>query len=121
MTMKSVFSARPSLKSSEYANQIINNYMGAGNDSKPPFASADNAFKLYNADANYDPAEPDQHYYHFRYADTAFFVLDTRRYRSDVTEHDDSTQPTMLGDKQLSALYDWLGRVSLQLSLCSRY
>lgn len=95
--------------------------MGAGNDSKSPFASADNAFKLYNADANYDPAEPDQHYYHFRYADTAFFVLDTRRYRSDVTEHDDSTQPTMLGDKQLSALYDWLGKVSLQLSLCSRY
>ena len=86
--------------------------MGAGNDSKPPFASADDAFKLYNANSNYEPADPDQHYYPFRYGDTAFFVLDTRRYRSDVTQQNDAAAHTMLGDKQLLALYDWLGKVS---------
>ncbi|KAI0086688.1 PhoD-like phosphatase-domain-containing protein [Irpex rosettiformis] len=93
-------------------HEIINNYMGAGNDSKLPFASADDAFKLYNANSNYNPAEPGQHYYHFRFSDTAFFVLDTRRYRSDVTEQDDAASRTMLGDKQLAALYEWLGKVN---------
>lgn len=89
--------------------QIINNYIGASNDSKPPFTNADNAFSLYNADANYESSEPGQHYYDFRYADVAFFVMDTRRHRSEL----DTEIPvrTMLGDKQLSALYDWLGKV----------
>ncbi|KAJ3554580.1 hypothetical protein NM688_g3029 [Phlebia brevispora] len=93
-------------------HEIINNYVGEGNDSTPPFANAADAFRLYNADANYDPAEPDQHYYDFRYADVAFFVMDTRRYRSDITKTDE-TSGTMLGDKQLSALYEWLGKASL--------
>jgi alkaline phosphatase D len=90
----------------------MNNYMGAGNDSNPPFASANDAFRLYNAESNYEPAEPDQHYYHFRYADVAFFVMDTRRYRSDVTKEEPMSR-TMLGDKQLTALYKWLEQVSL--------
>lgn len=85
--------------------------MGAGNDSNPPFASAADAFRLYNADANYEGPEPGQHYYEFRYADAAFFVMDTRRYRSDITKTD-AVSRTMLGDKQLAAMYDWLGRVS---------
>lgn len=84
--------------------------MGQGNDSKAPFASADDAFRLYNADANYAGPDEGQHYYDFRYADAAFFVMDTRRYRSDINEEDPLAR-TMLGDKQLSALYDWLGRV----------
>lgn len=92
-------------------HEIINNYVGQGNDSTPPFKSADNAFRLYNANANFDPLEPDAHYYEFRYGDVAFFVMDTRRYRSDI-HHGDEVSRTMLGEKQLAALYDWLGRVN---------
>jgi alkaline phosphatase D len=36
--------------------------------------------------------------------------MDTRRYRSDVFNEDLSSR-TMLGDQQLAALYDWLGKV----------
>ena len=92
--------------------------MGQGDDSRSPFANASNAFKLYNADANYDPLEPGQYYYEFRYGDSAFFVMDTRRYRTDITQGDVNSR-TMLGEKQLAALYDWLGRVSPQRNRCS--
>ncbi|KAI0350094.1 hypothetical protein OH77DRAFT_1431373 [Trametes cingulata] len=92
-------------------HEIINNYAGKGNVSLPPFPNATNAFELYNAEANYDPVEKGQYYYDFRYGDAAFFVMDTRKYRSDIFS-DDPTTHTMLGDKQLTALYDWLGRVN---------
>ncbi|KAI0373348.1 hypothetical protein BV20DRAFT_963192 [Pilatotrama ljubarskyi] len=92
-------------------HEIINNYAGQGNASLPPFPNATNAFELYNAEANYDPIENGQYYYDFRYGDAAFFVMDTRKYRSDIFS-DDPTAHTMLGDKQLTALYDWLGRVN---------
>ncbi|KAJ7231441.1 PhoD-like phosphatase-domain-containing protein [Mycena haematopus] len=59
--------------------KIKNDYIGLGNDSQPPFPSASDAFKIYNADANHDSLA-DQYYYNFRYGDAAFFVLDTRRY-----------------------------------------
>jgi alkaline phosphatase D len=92
-------------------HEIINNFQGLSNDSTPPFANASNAFKLYNADANYAPSEGGHYYYDFRYGDTAFFVMDTRRYRSDVF-NEDLTSRTMLGDQQLAAFYDWLGKVN---------
>jgi alkaline phosphatase D len=92
-------------------HEIIDNFQGLGNESTPPFPNASDAFRLYNSDANYDPTQKDQYYYDFRYADVAFFVMDTRRYRSDVFDEDISTQ-TMLGDEQLAALHDWLGKVN---------
>lgn len=79
----------------------------------PPFPSASDAFKIYNSDGNYNTT-PHEHHYEFRYADVAFFVMDTRRYRSGVDEGDEV--PTMLGDKQLVELYSWLGRVRHGLS-----
>ncbi|TCD67645.1 hypothetical protein EIP91_012155 [Steccherinum ochraceum] len=91
-------------------HDIKNNYVGLGNDSNPPFQNASNAYRLYNHDANYDGNLNDTHYYEFRYGDVAFFVMDTRRYRSGP--HDDVSSRTMLGDKQLSALHSWLGRVN---------
>jgi len=39
-----------------------------------------------------------------------FFVMDTRRYRSEPSE--EPSVRTMLGDRQLSVLYDWLGKVN---------
>lgn len=97
--------------------QIINNFVGEGNDSTPPFANAADAFRLYNADANFDPLDSDTHYYDFRYADVAFFVMDTRRYRSDIDKAD-VTSRSMLGEKQLDALYEWLGKVGHICSGC---
>ncbi|KAH9890706.1 PhoD-like phosphatase-domain-containing protein [Cubamyces lactineus] len=92
-------------------HEIINNYAGLGNSSLPPYPNATNAFELYNADANYDPIEEGQYYYDFRYGDAAFFVMDTRKYRSDIFS-DEASSHTMLGDKQLAALYNWLGKVN---------
>ncbi|KAI0956901.1 hypothetical protein AcW1_005469 [Taiwanofungus camphoratus] len=92
-------------------HEIINNFAGQGNDTLPPFPSANDAFRLYNAEANYDSLEHEQHYYDFRYGDVAFFVMDTRRYRSVVAVTDEASR-TMLGEKQLAALYDWLGKVN---------
>ncbi|KAF9451229.1 hypothetical protein P691DRAFT_797104 [Macrolepiota fuliginosa MF-IS2] len=90
---------------------IINNYMGEANDSKPPYPNAVDAFKLYNANVNYDPLHEGQFYYEFSRGDVAFFVMDTRRYRSGVEEPDFSSR-SMLGDLQLSALLGWLSKVN---------
>ncbi|KAJ6606665.1 PhoD-like phosphatase-domain-containing protein [Mycena vulgaris] len=90
-------------------HEIKNNFAGLGNDSTPPFPSASDAFKLYNADANYDSLA-DQYYFNFRYADAAFFVLDTRRYRTPATE--DVPTATMLGETQLAALHSWLAHAN---------
>ncbi|THV08076.1 Metallo-dependent phosphatase [Dendrothele bispora CBS 962.96] len=92
-------------------HEVINNYVGEGNGSVVPYASATDAYQIYNADANY-AANKKAHDYHytFRYGDIEFFVMDTRKYRSSQ-----STAPeerTMLGDEQLGELYDWLSRVN---------
>ncbi|KAI0290474.1 PhoD-like phosphatase-domain-containing protein [Russula brevipes] len=93
-----------------HASCIINNYIGQSNDT-PPFVNADDAFRIYNADANYDPLVSGQRYYDFRHGDVAFFVMDTRRHRSDPITGEAATR-TMLGEAQLSALYEWLGKVN---------
>ncbi|TFK42850.1 PhoD-like phosphatase-domain-containing protein [Crucibulum laeve] len=92
-------------------HEIINNYGGDGDDSKPPYPSASDAFRIYNANANYDSPHLGQHYYDFRHGDVAFFVMDTRRYRSTEPANERPAR-TMLGDTQLAALHDWLGRVN---------
>jgi hypothetical protein len=90
--------------------QIINNFAGRGNDSTPPFPNASDAFRIYNAESNYNSPNNGQHYYYdFRYGDVAFFVMDTRRYR-DAGSYDHAGT-TMLGDIQLAALYKWLHKV----------
>jgi alkaline phosphatase D len=84
--------------------------MGEENDSKPPYPNAADAFWLYNANANYDSVDDGQFYYDFRRGDAAFFVMDTRRYRSGLQDPDFSTR-SMLGERQLSALLSWLSQV----------
>ncbi|KAH9056623.1 PhoD-like phosphatase-domain-containing protein [Lactarius vividus] len=91
-------------------HEIINNYAGQSNDT-PPFANADDAFRIYNGGGNYDSHTPGEHYHDFRYGDVAFFVMDTRRHRSGPFDGEAATR-TMLGDAQLSALYEWLGKVN---------
>jgi len=99
--------------------QIINNFAGLANDSTPPFPNASAAFNIYHASANYDSPDAGQYYYDFRYGDISFFVMDTRRYRSSVKDEDVGSR-TMLGHKQLSALYHWLNKVYYTLIVPSR-
>lgn len=49
----------------------------------------------------------DESYYTFRHGDVSFFVMDTRRYRSDSAIRDGPGK-TMLGEAQLRHLRDWL-------------
>ncbi|KAF8590013.1 hypothetical protein K439DRAFT_1382603 [Ramaria rubella] len=92
-------------------HEIFNNFAGQGDILTEPFPNASSAYYAYNGQANYDPIMKGGHYYEFRYGDVAYFVLDTRLYRSGqfVEEGD---KKTMLGDQQLSALYEWLDRVN---------
>ncbi|SJL00135.1 uncharacterized protein ARMOST_03447 [Armillaria ostoyae] len=91
-------------------HEIINNYAGDGDDLKPPFPNASDAFKIYNANSNHDSIHENHYYYDFRYGDSAFFVMDTRRYRSSAI--DDLSARGMLGEAQLAAFYDWLSRAN---------
>jgi len=63
-------------------HEFTNNFGANGNDSTPPFPNAVNAYDIYNAQANPDAKTEGVYYYDFRHGDTAFFVMDTRRYRS---------------------------------------
>ncbi|KAM0788353.1 hypothetical protein ACM66B_001494 [Microbotryomycetes sp. NB124-2] len=75
------------------------------------FKPAVQAFQDYMGAANPEPIEPGVRYYEYRYGDAAFFVFDTRSYRSrDAAEDDDNK--TMLGLKQKEAFFDWLSRVN---------
>ncbi|KAK0450612.1 PhoD-like phosphatase-domain-containing protein [Armillaria borealis] len=91
-------------------HEIINNYAGDGDDLKPPFPNASDAFEIYNANSNHDSIHENHYYYDFRYGDSAFFVMDTRRYRSSAV--DDLSARGMLGEAQLAAFYDWLSRAN---------
>ncbi|KAG8690175.1 hypothetical protein FRC11_013324 [Ceratobasidium sp. 423] len=63
-------------------HEFINNFGANGDDSTPPFLNASRAYEIYNGQANPDAKTEGVYYYDFRYGDTAFFVMDTRRYRS---------------------------------------
>jgi len=77
----------------------------------PPYQNASNAYNIYNGHANYDSLQPGRTFYDFQLGDVAFFVMDTRRYRSPITSLD-LTSRTLLGDEQLSTLYNWLQKVN---------
>ncbi|PPQ90134.1 hypothetical protein CVT25_012303 [Psilocybe cyanescens] len=103
-------------------HEFVNNYGGNSLD-VPPFENASNAYNIYAGNTNYDPIHPGENFYDFQHGDVAFFVMDTRRYRSPpaaittataTATSTDEPEPyrTMLGDSQLTALYAWLHRVN---------
>lgn len=57
------------------------------------------------------PVTPDVNYFEYRYGDSAFFVLDTRAYRSPNDAPDDADK-TMLGTAQKAAFLSWLSDVN---------
>jgi alkaline phosphatase D len=65
----------------------------------PPYGTAVKAYNDYCGVTN--PPSHGKPYYHFQYADSAFFVMDTRRYRDD-------DKKTMLGEAQLEDLFSWM-------------
>ncbi|UZJ54319.1 hypothetical protein CBS101457_003639 [Exobasidium rhododendri] len=75
------------------------------------FPSAQQAWKEYVGGGNPEALESQENYYTFRYGDTAFFVMDTRKHRTPHQLPDDEAK-TMLGYKQRDALYRWLGAVN---------
>jgi len=91
-------------------HEFVNNYIGEGMD-VPPYQNASNAYSIYNGNANYDPLQPGRTFYDLQVGDVAFFVMDTRRYRSPLTGPN-LTSRTLLGSEQLSALYSWLHKVN---------
>lgn len=101
-------------------HEIINNWSGAGytnatEDEDRPQAPAGihaglNAWSEYIGRANPSPAVKNQHYYSFRYGDSAFFVLDVRGHRTHP--HSAVDTPTILGEEQRDALFSWLAQVN---------
>ncbi|KAF8311551.1 hypothetical protein DL93DRAFT_2060834 [Clavulina sp. PMI_390] len=101
-------------------HEISNDYNGYSNESTYIWANASSAWYTYQGQANYDStvATKDANgnkpfYFDFSYGDVAFFVLDTRRYRSvtgvNVSEGDIET---ILGEKQMADLTKWVGKVN---------
>lgn len=130
-------------------NQSLTSLRGmqdySANETSPAFGPANQAYRTYVGNANYDAQKPDQNYYDFRcvallkprclaplsteplvtvkvvavdspdiricsVGDSAFFVWDTRRYRSD-NALEDTDDKTMLGQEQREAFFDWVSRV----------
>ncbi|GAA5997331.1 hypothetical protein JCM5350_002349 [Sporobolomyces pararoseus] len=92
-------------------HEIVNDF--SGNKTDAHFAPANTAYKNYLGNGNPDArviGEP-VNYYDFRVGDSAFFVLDTRAYRSPNSNTDDE-EKTMLGDIQLDVFMDWLHEVN---------
>ena len=70
------------------------------------FPNASVAYHIYNGASNPQPFRPGVNYYSFSYGDCAFFVMDTRQYRSPNHETD-GPEKTMLGIQQREDLLEW--------------
>ncbi|GAA5859315.1 hypothetical protein JCM8547_001980 [Rhodosporidiobolus lusitaniae] len=92
-------------------HEIYNDF--AANESSPYFAPANKAYQTYLGNANPDAiaGHEGENYYEYNVGDSAFFVWDTRKFRSDNANDDDETK-TMLGEKQTEAFFDWAARVN---------
>lgn len=86
-------------------HEIINDWSG---NETGLYADAIAPYWNYQGRANPPSAwGPDESYYAFHHGDVAFFVLDTRRYKSE-SSLPDGPGKTMLGAQQLAHLKDWL-------------
>ncbi|GAA6000157.1 hypothetical protein JCM10207_007883 [Rhodosporidiobolus poonsookiae] len=92
-------------------HEIYNDF--SANESSPFYAPANQAYLTYMGNANPDPIKghESENYYDFRVGDSAFFVWDTRKHRSDNANDDDEVK-TMLGERQKEAFLDWATKVN---------
>lgn len=100
-------------------HELHNDFSPSTNISIAQFERADSAWNLYQGAGNpksqsisvgHEPVN----YYWFQNGDSAFFVWDTRAYRSDnfAPDNDDKT---MLGSLQKQVFYEWLQTVSASM------
>lgn len=99
---------RPNLRSLPWVHtyddhEIINDWSA---NETGLYMPAMKAFNNYHGQAN-PRSNFGKTYYTFRKGDVAFFVLDTRRYRS-ANDVEDGPAKTMLGQDQLADLEHWL-------------
>lgn len=103
-------------------HEVINNWGGKkliaphseyNFDTREPEAlqPASQAWQEYIGNSNPESLDAQENYYTFRYGDSAFFVLDTRKHRSPF-QLEDNEDKTMLGTEQRDALVRWLGAVN---------
>ncbi|KAK0517971.1 hypothetical protein OC834_007907, partial [Tilletia horrida] len=94
-------------------HEVVNNWGGQEQAvrNKEGLDASTTAWDEYVGSANPDPLDPGEKYYTFRYGDSAFFVLDTRKLRSPASDAD-SESKTMIGEYQKDALMRWLGAVN---------
>ncbi len=93
-------------------HEAKNNWSGGSNDPaiQAAIPPATQAWKEYVGGANPANTAPEgkgEHWYTFRYGDTAFFVLDVRKHRA-AAEQEDNEDKQVLGEAQKDALYQWL-------------
>lgn len=109
-------------------HEVVNNWTGGGYGSElpehqdeaeaqeqassppPGMVGGLQAWSEYVGAANPAPLTTGEHYYSFRYGDSAFFVMDTRKFRTHPGYEGDDR--TMLGDVQRNALLHWLSEVN---------
>lgn len=97
-------------------HELQNDYTPLDNASVAQFEVAESAWELYQGAGNYKTqpltAQSPANYYWFQNGDSAFFVWDTRSYRSDNFAPDDANK-TMLGSLQKQVYLEWLQSVRL--------
>lgn len=87
-------------------HEIINDY-----DEGPltdMYKNAMTHWRRYTGSKNPDPMAVGTNYFHFHQGDVAFFVVDTRQFRSPSAQPRNDTAKTMLGAEQLNMLKQWL-------------
>ncbi len=87
----------------------MNDYDSAGQDEA--FAPAQAAYVDYLGNVNPNPYREGVNYYATQYGDAAFFVWDTRAYRSSNHALDDEAK-TMLGQQQKDDFFHWVNKVN---------
>jgi alkaline phosphatase D len=92
-------------------HELSNDYAGEGNDTNPVWQLSSPAYESYIGQGNPDSPKHGAHYYSFDYGDVAFFVWDTRRYRTRNEATDDESK-SMLGPEQKEIFLNWLAQVN---------
>lgn len=95
-------------------HELQNDFAPVNNESVATFETAESAWEVYQGSGNpktkavsgHDPVN----YFWFQNGDSAFFVWDTRAYRSDNFAQDDEHK-TMLGSLQKQVFKEWLQSV----------
>ncbi|KAL8958783.1 MAG: hypothetical protein Q9183_005769 [Haloplaca sp. 2 TL-2023] len=89
-------------------HEIANDWDGNITD---PYPAAADPWHIYHTSVNPPPVIPNASYFQFTHGPAAFFLMDTRRYRTpSLPLNPDSADKSMLGQAQLSSLLKFLSR-----------